>query len=248
MKSIFARYGIPKTIVSDNGPQFSSFHFREFCTFYDIQYTASSPEHPKSNGLAENSVKAVKRLLKKASRAKEDPYLALLAYRSTPTADGLPSPAERLFGRKIRSRLPSFIPLNRDKDVLSKLKDNKVRQKYYYDKTAKNLSILTPGATVRVRQGSQKEWSSQCKVLSKTEFPRSYVIRTPQGTHLRRNRKDLLETPEEFEVESNSDCDSPVNVPVKEEVNLSVTPRGQTNEGHYVTRSGCISKPPQRYS
>jgi hypothetical protein len=28
MKSVFAQYGIPKTIVSDNGPQYSSFQFQ----------------------------------------------------------------------------------------------------------------------------------------------------------------------------------------------------------------------------
>ena len=103
MKSVFA-----KTIVSDNGPQYLSFQFQQFCKIHDISHDPSSPEHPKANGLAENTVKIVKNLLKKASKSQEDPYSALLAYRSKPTATGLPSPAERLFGRKIRNRLPSF--------------------------------------------------------------------------------------------------------------------------------------------
>jgi hypothetical protein len=117
MKSVFAQYGIPKTIVSDNGPQYSSFQFQQFCKEYDIKHSPSSTEHPKSNGLAENSVKTIKKLLKKAKKADDDPYLALLSYHSTPTADGLPSPAERMFARKIRNRLPSFKPLVKNESL-----------------------------------------------------------------------------------------------------------------------------------
>ena len=139
-------------------------------------------------------------MLKKASKSQEDPYIALLAYRSTPTADGLPSPAERLFGRKIRNRLPSFRPIISDKSIMSKLYQNKIKQKLYYDKNAKDLSMLTPGATVRIRQGDKKEWSTKCKVISDAKFPRSYIVQIPQGKHLRRIRKDLLETSENFEL------------------------------------------------
>ena len=78
MKSIFARHGIPNTIETDNGPQYSSYQFEQFCKNYDIVHDTSSPEYARSNGLAENSVKNVKKLIKKANKAGEDPYLALL--------------------------------------------------------------------------------------------------------------------------------------------------------------------------
>ena len=71
MKSVFARYGIPKTIVSDNGPQYSSFQFQQFCKIYDISHDSSSPEHPKANGLPENTVKIVKYLLKRLANPKK---------------------------------------------------------------------------------------------------------------------------------------------------------------------------------
>ena len=54
MKSVFARYGIPKTIV-----------------IYDISHDPSNPEYPKANGLAENTVKMVKNLLKKLSNPRK---------------------------------------------------------------------------------------------------------------------------------------------------------------------------------
>ena len=248
MKSIFARYGIPKTIVSDNGPQYSSFQSQLFCKIYDISQDPSRPEHAKANGLAENTVKTVKNLLKKASKSQEDPYIAVSAYRSTPTADGLPSPAERLFGRKIRNRLPSFRPIISDKSIMSKLYQNKIKQKLYYDKSAKDLSMLTPGATVRIRQDDKKEWSTKCKVISDAKFPRSYIVQTPQGKHLRRNRKDLLETSEKFETETSCDHGSPATMPVPQDEILAIPAPQQRIEKHYITRSGRISKPPQKYT
>ena len=43
-----------------------------------------SPHYPRSNGLAENCVKIVKRLLSKTSHQSEDLYFALMAHRDTP--------------------------------------------------------------------------------------------------------------------------------------------------------------------
>ena len=108
--------------------------------------------------------------------------------------------------------------------------------------------MLTPGATVRVRQGDKKEWSTKCKVISDTNYPRSYIVQTPQGKHLRRNRKDLLETPENFETETSCDHDSPATMSVPQDEILAIPAPQQIVEKHYITRSGRISKPPQKYT
>ena len=66
---------------------------------------------PVSNGEAERGVQMVKNLMKKC----DDPYLALLAYRSTPLEVDY-SPSELLMCRKLRTTVPA-IPKLRQPEV-----------------------------------------------------------------------------------------------------------------------------------
>ena len=101
-KSIFARHGIPEVVVSDNGPQYTSDLYAEFARNYQFQHLTSSPYHPQGNGEAERAVGTVKNLLKKC----DDPYLALMVYRSTRLAIGY-SLAKLLMSRTLRSNIPT---------------------------------------------------------------------------------------------------------------------------------------------
>lgn len=64
LKLVFARYGIPQELVSDN-MLFSSQEFHKFATEWGFLTTTSSPKYPQSNGLAERHVQTIKRMLKK---------------------------------------------------------------------------------------------------------------------------------------------------------------------------------------
>ena len=57
MKGIVSRYGIPETVRSDNGFQYSSHEFGKFADTYSFDHITSSPLFPQSNGLAECLVK-----------------------------------------------------------------------------------------------------------------------------------------------------------------------------------------------
>jgi transposase InsO family protein len=48
--------GIPKQIVSDNGPQFTSGEFENFTKQNGIKHYKSAPFHPATNGLVERNV------------------------------------------------------------------------------------------------------------------------------------------------------------------------------------------------
>ena len=78
LKHHFARHGIPDTLVSDNGPQYSSHEFAKFAQKWQFSHEPVSPGNSKANGAAEAAVKICKNLMKKCSKAKEDPYLGLL--------------------------------------------------------------------------------------------------------------------------------------------------------------------------
>ena len=67
LRTTFVHYGIPESIVSDNGPQFISSEFQQFCKTNAIRHIIVAAYHPKSNGLAERAVKIVKDGLKKMS-------------------------------------------------------------------------------------------------------------------------------------------------------------------------------------
>ena len=49
-KNIICRFGIPMTIISNNGRQFDNQGFRDFYSNLDIRFQFSSPRHPQANG------------------------------------------------------------------------------------------------------------------------------------------------------------------------------------------------------
>jgi len=86
-KVIFARHGIPETVITDNGPQSSIKEYR--AKKWDFRHTTSSPGHPRLNGEVEGTVQTVKALLKKATKSGEDPYLTLLNLSACPARTGI---------------------------------------------------------------------------------------------------------------------------------------------------------------
>ena len=105
LQSIFACHGIPETVVSDNGPQYSAALFKSFSEQYGFTHVTSSPKYPQANSAAERAVRTVKGLLNKS----DDPYIAMLVYRSIPLENGY-SPAELLMGRQLRTYYYSSTP------------------------------------------------------------------------------------------------------------------------------------------
>ena len=183
MKSIFARHGIPQEVMSDNGPLFVSMLFKEFAKEYVFSHLTSSPRYPQANGEAERAVKTIKRLINNA----EDPYLALLAYRST-LQNGY-SPSELVMNRKLRTTVPmaptQMQPSLPDYNQLQKKEEeNRQSQKTNYDHhhKARPLKLLVPG---------QRVWITDMRIegtVKQQTAPRSYLIATPQGM-IRRNRR-----------------------------------------------------------
>ena len=69
LKKTFSEHGILEVLFSDNGPQYASAQFTDFCTSWSITQETLSPHYPESNGFAEAYVKSVKHALQCASTA-----------------------------------------------------------------------------------------------------------------------------------------------------------------------------------
>ncbi len=53
IKEHCARHGIPDTLVSDNGPQFTAEEFKQFTRAWGVKHDTSSPTYAQSKGFAE---------------------------------------------------------------------------------------------------------------------------------------------------------------------------------------------------
>ena len=102
LKKIFARHGVPETLVSGNGPQFSLSEFKAFSDFWNFQHVTTSRHFPQANGAAERAVRTAKHILNQ-----DDVFLALLVYRASPIVELKVSPAELAYGRKLWTTLPA---------------------------------------------------------------------------------------------------------------------------------------------
>jgi len=58
-KNVFARFGIPKSVISVNGPQFASQEYKLFSQQWHFIHNTSSPEYPQSNGFLERTIQTV---------------------------------------------------------------------------------------------------------------------------------------------------------------------------------------------
>ena len=112
LRKLFSVHGLPKVVVSDNGPGFASEEFNAFLKMNGIRHLYSAPYHPSSNGQAERMVRVLKESLKKVKQGDIDTRLCrlLFRYRITPHTLTGQSPAELLLGRRVRSALSQLKP------------------------------------------------------------------------------------------------------------------------------------------
>ncbi len=195
LKSLFSHHGIPEILRSDNGPQFSSLEFAKFASTYEFQHTTSSPRFPQSNGQVERFVKTMKAMMSKS----EDPYLALLSYRSTPLPWCSLSPAELCMGRKIRTTIPQSNQLLIPKwpylqEFRQKNKVFKQKQVDNYNKRHR-VQVHSPLPITTQVWITSEDQPVEGRVVELADTPRSYVIETPTG-QVQRNRHHLNTVPE----------------------------------------------------
>ena len=256
LKKHFARYGIPRTVYSDNGPQYSSQDFRKFARKWEFTHVTSSPGYPQSNGAAEAAVKSVKNMMKKCLADKQDMYLGLLAMRNTPTEGLESSPSQRLMGRRTRTPLP-ILDKALDHQNIKNSKpgiDKKKAKAASYHTERRTLPELVPGQATAVQPITPNDRKWVQGTVRKQVDARSYEVQTDSGIY-RRNRKMLRATPSVQHRDTESDGVTPVqsepeqSTPTPETSNDTQPAKSQTpvKSGPRVTRFGRTVKTPLKF-
>ena len=232
--------------MSDNGPQYASRDFENFSKEFGFEHSTSSPHYHQANGKVERFVATVKNTLQKCKETHQDPALALLAVRNTPISSTVPSPAELMFQRKIDDGLSFKSSFHQT--VQQDISQHRQRHVQRYDKSARDRPDLAIGQSVRIQNPTTKLWDPAI-VTQKLVEPRSYEVKASNGATYRRNRRHINTTNEDF---TNTDTEDLTTYSETEPLpddparTTSSPCHAVPQDNIVITRSGRISKPPQR--
>ena len=263
---IFSRFGLPETLVSDNGPQFSSEEFRSFCQLNGIHHILVIPYHPASNGMVECAVKTFKQSLKKITEGTLEQRLSrlLFTYRLTPHSTTGRSPAELMLGRQPRSRLDLLKP-----NMTQIVERRQLNQKLTHDKSSVSRDFQE-GEEVYARNFSThgSRWLSGH--ITKLTGPVSVEVQLEDGSKARRHfdqihKKPVSSSPVDSKHESVDSEDPsvfvsypPENIPVNSETDnlptdettdttLETPPTGETTDNTLDNPPTVSVDRPRRY-
>lgn len=141
LEDVFYTFGYPMRIKNDNGPPFFGAEWKRYCEVRDIQIVNSWPLDPKQNGMVENIMKSIEKILCIADYEKAEP-LGYLAQRVESHNMAVHSttrkvPNEIMFGRRLRRTLPSYRPTRvviDDSEVRATDWDKKMKGKHAEDR------------------------------------------------------------------------------------------------------------------
>ena len=189
LQHTFAQLGLPVSIVSDNGPCFISQEFKDFVKKSGIRHITTAVYKPATNGLAERMVQTFKRFLRTSSDSVQltiDKFL--FNYRLTPHSTTGVSPAELMFGRKLRSRLDLLWPGD---SVAAKVAERQQAQRREHSKSPRTLT-LSPDAEIMIRNYSPRGAKWLPSTIMEQTGPLSYRCNLPTGGVVKRHQDQIL--------------------------------------------------------
>ena len=242
LRVLFAQFGIPQAIVTDDGSAFVSQEFKSFLQSNGIKHVTSSPYHPASNGLAERAVKTFKTGLKKMTDGTTLDKLSrfLFAYRNTPQTTTGVSPAELLLGHRLRSRLDLLKP-----DLQVRVLQKQQQQKSQHDCHSKPRGFQLDDRVFVKNFCQGSPWVPGTIVKKKTG-PVSYIVKVAGSGQLWRRHVDHIRiryssTSETSAVSSSAAWSDTISSDSTPTTGHAITTTGPIQ--HYPTR---VRHPPDR--
>lgn len=176
LKELFARFGSPFVIVTDNGPQFVSSTFKTFLKEEGVGHKLSAPYHPATNGEAERFVQTVKghliKLMDDKVHLQEALLLLLSRIRNQPNEATGESPAKLMLRRPLRDRLSML------HEVTTERKDQAAPQNKF--KVGERVALRI--------YGGKTKWTTG--VVARVLGPRNLLIQS-NGVEMKRHVNQL---------------------------------------------------------
>lgn len=171
LRDLFARFGLPMQLVSDNGPQFTSQEFAEFMKENGIKHTLVAPYHPRSNGQAERFVQTFKQYFKTEGTDSIKQSLARFLFnnRNTPSSVTGQTPSELFLRRRPRTRLDLLRP-----DVGRKVLDKQISEKGNFDRSSKERKFLIGEEVLVQNFRGEPKWLEA--IVTERTGPVSYKV------------------------------------------------------------------------
>ena len=170
LESHFARHGVPKSLRTDNGPQFVSVEFADLLTSYGVSHVRTTPLWLRANGEVERQnatlLEAIRAAQVEGKAWQRELQVFLLAYRITPHSVTGVAPADLLFNWQVRSKLPQVQMPTNATPATQRVQDLDAEQKQ-----ARNDSANSPATTHKSNIGiGSRVLLQRSNRRNKTEF------------------------------------------------------------------------------
>lgn len=169
LRNMFASHGIPYTVTSDNASQFTSKEFHDFVNELGISHRRTTSYWPQAGEVERQNRSLLKRIkIAQAERKdwRKEPMMYLLMYRSSNYSTTGVSPAELMFKRKLRTKLPAIQQYSLDKEVEDRDAEMKGKRKLYADKKRRACGHeIEPGVKVLVKMDAENKSKLQTRTL-----------------------------------------------------------------------------------
>ena len=185
-------FGIPKTILTDQGTNFTAELFKQTCNLLKIKQLWSTPYHPQTQGALERSHSTLKEYLKSYINNEQNNwprfvYTAMLAYNTAVHSTTHYSPYELLFGNKpyipdsiyeetSNATYPEYVRILQNRLKYSRMKaiehiqKSKTNSKNYYDTRTRPIQYKVGDYAylknhVRLRKALSPIWKGPYKIV-----------------------------------------------------------------------------------
>jgi len=262
LRTLFARYGFPEQIVSDNGTQFCSTEFADYCERNGIQHIRSTPYHPQSNGQAERYVETVKCALTKGchdgGKVSDILLKFLFRYRTTPHSTTNLSSAELFLKRQPRTVLELLRPNLNSNDAVNKARlrykknfDYHSKRRFFHEgenvivrdfrgdpnkiKWSPGVILHSQGSRIWLIQMEDQVWRRHANQIKHREWSTDHDVLIPVDTTTTSTDQDIL-VPVDITTTTTTDRESSSSTPTSPPVTTAPVLRRSSRQKKPVRR------------